>query len=208
MKRMLKTVILILTAAILLAGCSGQGGKKEEETEPAQALYPVSIDGIEILMGQTKMQALLDGGLRVTVSEKTADNKINQIEIDPEMQMDANSYYSGGTIWITDSIFAHIALVTDEDSVKMGEAVIARLEFYMTDTNESGLEKISFNNVPVKEISREKAGEMFPDFTGDDYIVLQYGLDYDYSLSFDQQNNMLNKLSITKKYDVDWSSKK
>ena len=34
-------------------------------------------------------------------------------------------------------------------------------------------------------MSREKAGEMFPDFSGDDYMWLQKGEDYEYFLSFE-----------------------
>lgn len=207
MKRLLKTGMLVLTAAMLLTGCSGQGGKKEtEETKPSQTLYPVSIDGKEILMGETKMQTLLDNGLRITVSEKTEDNQINQVEIDSEMELESNSYYSGGTIWITDSIFANISLVTDEEVVKMGDAVIGQLEFYLSSEKGSEMERIAFNGVPVSEISREKAGEMFPDFTGDDNMLLQYGTDYEYFMSFNQEDSMLNRFSITKEYDVDWTS--
>ena len=208
MKRLLKTGMLVLTAAMLLTGCSSQGGKKEaEETEPSQTRYPVSIDGKEILMGETKMQTLLDNGLRITVSEKTENNQINQIEIDSEMKMETNSYYSGGTIWITDSIFANVSLVTDKDAVKMGDAVIARLEFHLRREEKSDMERIAFNGVPVSEISREKAGEMFPDFKGDDYMLFQNGTDYEYFMSFNQEDSMLDNFSITKEYDVDWTSK-
>lgn len=208
MKRLLKTGMLVLTAAMLLTGCSSQGGKKEtEETEPSQTRYPVSIDGKEILMGETKMQTLLDNGLRITVSEKTENNQINQIEIDSEMKMEPNSYYSGGTIWITDSIFANVSLVTDKDAVKMGDAVIARLEFHLRREEKSDMERIAFNGVPVSEISREKAGEMFPDFKGDDNMLFQNGTDYEYFMSFNQEDSMLDNFSITKEYDVDWTSK-
>lgn len=65
-----------------------------------------------------------------------------------------------------------------------------------------------FNGVPVTEISREKAGEMFPDFTGDENMWFSPAsmTDYEYFMSFDM-DGMLNKFSLKKKYDVDWNSK-
>ena len=55
------------------------------------------------------MQTLLDAGFKVTVSDSSADfSEITQFEIDPEQELEANTYYSGGSVWITDSIFANI----------------------------------------------------------------------------------------------------
>ena len=88
----------------------------------------------------------------------------------------------------------------------MGDAVIARLEFSLVSGEESELKRIAFNGVPVSEMSREKAGEMFPDFSGDDYMWLQKGEDYEYFMSFDPTDHMLSSFSLEKEYDVDWSS--
>lgn len=208
MKKLLKAGILCLTAAMLLIGCSGkEGEEKAGGAELPEIQYPISIDGTDIIVGETKMQALLEKGLKITVSEKTADNQIERIEIDSEMEMEPNSYYSGGNIWVTDSVFALISLVTDENAVKMGDAVIGRLEFSLNFAEEEELDKISLNGIPVSQISREKAGEMFPGSTGDDFILL-YGTDYEYTLSFSQEDGMLSSFSVAKEYDVDWSSKK
>ena len=207
MKRVLKTGMILLAAAALLSGCSGKSGKEETTSaDPAQVLYPVAIDGKEILVGETTVQTLLDQGMNVTVSEMTEDKQINQYEIDPEAELEPNTYYTGGSIWVTDSIFAHISLVTDEKAVRMGDAVIARLEFSLVSGEESELKRIAFNGVPVSEMSREKAGEMFPDFSGDDYMWLQKGEDYEYFMSFDPTDHMLSSFSLEKEYDVDWSS--
>lgn len=200
--------LFFMLLAITVTGCSGKS--KEEETEEEaveEPAYPVTIDGAEIVVGETTVQTLLDKGLSITVSEMTEDNQINEYEIDPEVMLEANSYYSGATISITDSTFAHVAMVTDEEEVKMGEAVIAYMEFYLSSTDKTGLEKIAFNGVPVTEISREKAGEMFPDFTGDENMWLSPGtmLEYDYFMGFDT-DGMLNRFSVKKEYDVDWNS--
>ena len=68
----MKTGVILFMAAMLLAGCSGKSSKTETEAEPEQALYPVTIDGKEILVGQTTVQTLLDEGMNVKVSEMTA----------------------------------------------------------------------------------------------------------------------------------------
>lgn len=99
MKRVLKTGMILLAAAALLSGCSGKSGKEETTSaEPAQVLYPVAIDGKEILVGETTVQTLLDQGMNVTVSEMTEDKQINQYEIDPEAELEPNTYYTGGSI--------------------------------------------------------------------------------------------------------------
>ena len=209
MKKSLKTAAIIAAVAAVLAlsGCSGKGAKKETTAaEPAQELYPVTVDGKEILVGQTTVQALLDGGLKVTVSEMTEDKQIIQHEVDPEMELEPESYYSGGSVWITDSVFAQISMVTGEEAVRMGDAVIARLEFSLISGEKADLDKIEFNGVKVSEISRKKAGEMFPDFTGDEYMWLQKGSDYEYFMGFSAEDTMLTQFSVEKEYDVDWSS--
>ena len=54
--------------------------------------------------------------------------------------------------------------MTNEEDVLLGQAVIARLEAHMvTEDDKSVLEKISFDGVPVTELTREKAEEMYPD---------------------------------------------
>lgn len=205
MKRAIKASILMLGILMLATGC-GAGNQTPEETDAPQVLYPVTIDGSEIRVGETTVQTLLDAGLRVTVSEKTADGQIEEFEVDPALELEANSYYSGSSIWLTDKIFVHIAMVTEENPLPMGEAVIASLEFSLTSGETSDLEKIAFHGVPVTELNREKAGELFPDFTGDEYMYLQYGSDYKYFMSFSTLDGTLNKLSLQKEYDVDWNS--
>lgn len=190
----------------LLTGC-GQDSQPEAEVEeePPQQLYPVSINGQEIRVGETTVQTLLDQGLSVTVSEMDSSNQITTYEIDPEMELEANSYYSGASIAVTDSIFAHIAMVTDENAVRMGDAVIAYLEFYLDGTAEESA-VIALNGVPVNEITQENALEMFPNFESYGYNMKEYGKDYEYSLGFSQRDGSLNHFTIKKEYDVDWSS--
>ncbi len=200
---------LLLTVLVMMtAGCAS-GEKAAEEEKPEEVLYPVSVDGTEILVGETTVQALLDKGLKVTVSEMTPDKQINQYEIDAEEMLEANSYYSGASIWLTDSSFAHVSLATGEEAVRMGDAVIAYMEFSLSATDKTGLDKIAFNGVPVTELTREKAGEVFPDFTGDQNMLFSQPtmLEYQYFMGFGA-DGMLTKFSVKKDYDVDYSSGK
>ena len=205
--------LLVICFAVAAAGCSsGKDDKKSDSDneETKGVIYPVSIDGTEIRVGETTVQALLDKGFKITVSEMTSDNQINQYEVDPEEELEAKTYYSGGSIWITDKTFAHVSMVTGDESVKMGEAVIAYMEISISNEELKSLNNVLFNGVPVTEITREKAGEMFPDFSGDDNMWFSPATmtDYKYFMSFSAKEKILNNLSVEKKYDVDWNSKK
>ncbi len=72
--------------------------------------------------------------------------------------------------------------------------------------DDPGLSNILFNNVPVTELNREKAGEMFPDFTGDDVMWFSPAemRDYEYFMSFSMEDGSMTKFSAEKQYDVDW----
>ena len=203
--------LLFIFFAVTAAGCSNGDDKKDSSDDKKKGvIYPISINGTEIRVGETTVQTLLDKGFKVTVSEMTSDNKINQYEVDPEAELEANTYYSGGSVWITDKTFAHVSMITGEESVKMGEAVIARIEVSVSHDELKSLKNILFNGVPITEISREKAGEMFPDFSGDDNMWFSPATmtDYKYFMSFSAEEKILNNFYTEKKYDVDWSSKK
>ena len=96
-RKKINIMALLLTVLVMMtAGCAS-GEKAKEEEKPEAVLYPVSIDGTEIRVGETTVQALLDKGLKVTVSEMTPDKQFNEYEIDPEEMLEANSYYSGAS---------------------------------------------------------------------------------------------------------------
>mgnify|MGYP006922122352 FL=1 len=202
----LALLLFFITTAV--TGCSGE--RKEEPVEEVEEpVYPVTIDNVEIRIGETTVQSLLDKGFKMTVSELTPDNEYYQYEIDPELELEANSYYTGGSIWITDQIFVHISIVTDEEAIRMGDAVIAYLDFSLAGGDEADLERIAFNGVPITELNRDKAGEMFPDFTGDENMWFSpYTMkEYSYFLGFNSQTDYsLMRFSVEKEYDVDWNS--
>ncbi len=203
------TCLLLTFLLLALSGCGDTnepGGEEGTSGQVESVVYPVTINGSEIRVGETTVQTLLDAGFKITTSEKDANMQITQYEIDPDTELDAESYYSGASIWVTDNIFAHVSMVTEE-ATKLGNAVIARMEFSLASgQDDPGLANILFNNVPVTELNREKAGEMFPDFTGDDVMWFSPAemRDYEYFMSFSMEDGSMTKFSAEKQYDVDW----
>lgn len=203
MRKVLKKGLVLLLAVTLLTGCSSakETSSKSENEEP---VYPISINGKDIVVGETTVQTLLDEGLMVTVSEMSEDYEITQYEIDPEAQLEPDSYYTGASIFITDHIFANISLVTDEEAIRMGDAVIAYFDLSLVSAEKSDMDKIAFNGISANDLDRTRAGEEFPDFTGDENMWLLYGRDYKYDLDFNS-DGVLTSMSAERKYDVDWS---
>lgn len=209
MKKWCITGLLLTFLTMAITGCSGEAKNEESSEDAPEPIYPVTIDGTDILIGETTVQALFDKGFKMTVSEMTPDNEYYEYEIDPESELEANSYYTGGSIWISDSVFVHVSLVTDEEAIRMGDAVIAYLDFSFAGAKQEDLERIAFNGVTITELNREKAGEMFPDFTGDDTMWFSpYTMkEYSYFMGFNSQGDgSLIRFSVEKKYDVDWNS--
>lgn len=194
---------LALTLLMLfLSACTPEGGENGQEEMQGEVLLPVSINGKEIKVGETTLQTLLDQGLDVS----WVDEDYQRITIDPTTELEANSYYTGGSIKVTDNMSFSISLATEDEAVPLGQAVIARLEVNMAAENDTSvLEKISFDGVPVTELTQEKAAEKYPDWTGNEVMWLHYGLEYKYDLIFDISSGALTGFTVTLVYDVDWN---
>ena len=109
-KRTRSLLCLLLAALMLcLSACgkddsgSGQGGD--------DVLLPISINGKEIRVGETTVQTLLDEGLEVS----WVDEDYNRITVDPAAQLEANAYYTGGSIKVSDNMSFMISFTTDEE---------------------------------------------------------------------------------------------
>lgn len=199
-KNIAKALCALLALILILPACSSGSG--EGSGESSEKLLPITINGTEIRIGETTVQALLDQGLNVG----WVDENYERVDVDPSMELEPNAYYTGGSINVSENVFAHISFVTEDKAVPLGEAVIARLEFNLYgEEDKSVLEKIAFDGVPITELTREKAGEMYPDWTGDEVMWLKYGLEYRYDLNFDMTSGQMTKFSASREYDVDWS---
>ncbi len=199
-KNIAKALCALLALILILPACSSGSG--EGSGESSEKLLPITINGTEIRIGETTVQALLDQGLNVG----WVDENYERVDVDPSMELEPNAYYTGGSINVSENVFAHISFVTEDKAVPLGEAVIARLEFNLYgEEDKSVLEKIAFDGVPITELTREKAGEMYPDWTGDEVMWLKYGLEYRYDLNFDMASGQMTKFSASREYDVDWN---
>ena len=200
-----RPLLCLVMAVILLSLCAcgrDGGGDGQKGGKDGEVLLPISFNGAEIRVGETTVQALLDEGLDVS----WVDEEYNRITVAPATQLEANSYYTGASIRVTDNMFFLISFVTDEEEIPLGQAVIARLELSMvSEDDKSVLETISFDGVPVTELTQAKAAEKYPDWTGNEVMWLHYGLDYKYDLNFDMSTGILNKFSVERTYDVDWN---
>lgn len=197
-RSLLCLMLAVLMLSLSACGANDDGADQEDNTE---VLLPISINDKEIKVGETTLQTLLDEGFEVS----WVGENYERITIDPSTQLEANSYYTGGSIKVSDDLSFMISLATDEE-VPLGQAVIARLEATLaTETDKSILEKIAFDGVPVTELTQEKAAEKYPDWTGNEVMWLHYGLEYKYDLNFDMSTGYLNKFAVERTYDVDWN---
>lgn len=197
-RSLLCLMLAVLMLSLSACGANDDGADQEDNTE---VLLPISINDKEIKVGETTLQTLLDEGFEVS----WVDENYERITIDPSTQLEANSYYTGGSIKVSEGLSFMISLATDEE-VPLGQAVIARLEATLaTETDKSILEKIAFDGVPVTELTQEKAAEKYPNWTGNEVMWLHYGLEYKYDLNFDMSTGYLNKFAVERTYDVDWN---
>lgn len=202
-RKMRFLLCLLLTALMLcLSACGKDDGGSGQDGDKTDVLLPISINGKEIRVGETTVQTLLDEGLEVS----WVDEDYNRITVDPATQLEANAYYTGGSIKVSDDMSFMISFTTDEEEVSLGQAVIARLELTVAaESDKSVLETISFDGVPVTELTQETAVEKYPDWTGNETMWLHYGLEYKYDLNFDMSTGYLNKFAVERTYDVDWN---
>ena len=197
-RSLLCLMLAVLMLSLSACGANDDGADQEDNTE---VLLPISINDKEIKVGETTLQTLLDEGFEIS----WVDENYERITIDPSTQLEANSYYTGGSIKVSDDLSFMISLATDEE-VPLGQAVIARLEATLaTETDTSILEKIAVDGVPVTALTQEKAAEKYPDWTGNEVMWLHYGLEYKYDLNFDMSTGYLNKFAVERTYDVDWN---
>lgn len=195
--------LILAVFMLFLSACGKDDGGSSQGGGNNDVLLPISINGKEIRVGETTVQTLLDEGLDVS----WVDEDYNRITVDPATQLEENSYYTGGSIKVSDNMSFMISFTTDEEEVSLGQAVIARLELTIAaEDDKSVLETITFDGVPVTELTHEKAAEKYPDWTGNEVMWLYYGLEYKYDLNFDISTGYLNKFAVERTYDVDWNS--
>lgn len=194
---LLKGMIFILSI-MLLAGC----GRKEEEPEPEPLMLedhavPVTIGGEEILVGTTTLQPLLDAGFPVSLAEWDGEH-VTEHEIDPNEILAAGSALTEISFWLTDSAFVRLSVEAGNADIRVGDAVITRLALHLSHQADTLPDDLLVSGVPVNELSREKAGDLFPDYEQADLSVTQHGEDYRCTLMFSPRTHVLYQFTLMK----------
>ena len=133
----------IAAAMVFLAAAAGCGGEKE-------AIYPLSVDGTEIMLDQTTMQEIFDAGFTVSVRDDSSGS-VQWYEIEADMMLDAESVYTGIYIGKNDERYALISVVT-EDACQVRDSVV-----YALKSTEEGIGKIAISSVLLTDLTEEKA---------------------------------------------------
>lgn len=195
---LIRGIVLILSMAFL-AGCSG----KEEEAPPEELLtlaehsVPVTIEDQEIVVGRTTLQTLLDTHLPVVVSEWDGVH-VTERKIDPNEILAAGDSLTEISFWITDYAFVRISVEAGDADIRVGDAVISRLALHLSHQPGTLPDNVFIDGVAVTDMTRAKAGEMFPDFDQADLSVIQQGEDYKCTLMFSPRTFALYQFSLVK----------
>lgn len=198
MKKIIFRGIALILSMIFLTDCSAKPAEEPPELLMlAEHSVPVTIDGIEIVVGTTTLQPLLDAGFPVMVSEWTGEQVVER-EIDPEETLASGASETDISFWITDSAFARLSLEAGDTDVRMGDAVVSRLALHLSHLTDTLPDNISIDGVPVKELTRAKAGEMFPDYEQEDLSIMQQGEDYKCTFMFIPGTYKLYQFSLVK----------
>ena len=159
--------------------------------------YGSFLTAMETLADETRdedIQELLDAGFELMVSEWNG-RSIVQRELDPEETLVTGTKNTEISFWISDSSFARLSIDARNGEVRTGDAPVTRLELHLS-FDAALPSDILISDVPVAELTRAKAGEMFPDFEQGDLSVTQKGADYQCTLMFSPQTLNLYQFSL------------
>ena len=123
--------------------CTGLRKGKDE-------IYPLTVDGTEIMLDQTTMQEIFDAGFTVSVRDDSSGS-VQWYEIEADMMLDAESVYTGIYIGKNDERYALISVVT-EDACQVRDSVV-----YALKSTEEGIGKIAISSVLLTDLTEEKA---------------------------------------------------
>lgn len=203
-QRLIKGMVLLLTLW-LLTGCSQQQSKASKSTPMLDTstftlnehTIPVTINGTEILTGKTTLQTLVDAGLPIVVSEWTGSDVLER-DIDPNEILPASQSFTDLSCWITDAAFARLSIEAGTTDTRMGDAVISRLELHLSHYADTLPDTITIDGVALPDITRSKAGQMFPYFEQSNLSISLQGANYDCNLMFSPKTYVLYQFSLEK----------
>lgn len=195
MKKMVKqlaTLVVGLALCLSLAACSSS----------KDVVYPVTLDGTEIIVGETTLSTLYDAGY--TIVALNIGTKMGSAELEASFELDANSYFTGLYVKKGDVKMATLAIVTDSKAVPASEAVIGTVK--VNSELDHPMDKATFDGVTISELTAETTKEHVPDGTIRDDGSAVYLHGKKYSIQVDFENGVPISLEMKRKYDVDYTS--
>lgn len=174
-------IIMTLSLCVFVSGC---------ERNDADKAYAVTIKGVNVVVGETKMEALKD-------SEYLSEVNFDQI-------LQKNSYYQGIAMYTQDREYIGSIEVLSENEASLKDAIIASISVKIEDLSKVD---ITFEGVQLKDITLDKAKELMPGAEGDEESVFEPGTG-DYYTSFSFDGNSLTGFTTQRQYDVDYSKGK
>lgn len=170
--------ILALSLSVFVSGC---------ESKEADKAYALSIQGVSVVVGETKMDALKDC------------EYISEVDFDQMLQKD--SYYTGIAMYTSDHEYIGSIEVASEKEAPLKEAIIASVKVTIEDKSKVDM---AVEGVQLKDMTFEKAKEMMPGADVKEDTVFDPGTG-DYYTSFDFEGDTLEEFSTKRNYDVDYS---
>lgn len=203
-KIIIKGTVLVLML-LSLTGCSEQRRKSKDSFLPLDTSeftlgehpIPVTIGNVEVFVGETTLQTLLDADLPIVASEWNGSDVI-EYEVDPQETLPAHTSFTDLSFWVTDSTFVRLSVEAGNEDIRMEDAIISRLELHLSHRVDTLPDTILLNNVPVPEITRSKAGRMFPYFEQANLSISLQGANYNCHLLFSPKTFVIYQFSLQK----------
>ncbi len=172
---------LLLACSVMLTGCS---------TAPDKA-YTISIDGVDIIVGETKVEEFY---------------KTDYILDAEEGQMlEKDTYYSYIHFYNEEEEDCGYISILSEEDAPLEDAIIAEIEIDSDVVDmENVAERISIEGVKLSELTLEKAKEMFKGANVSEDGVTSPTDKYYIGVHFNEDGS-LKDFKHERKYDVDWN---
>lgn len=186
-KKLSALFLVSISMGSLLSGCAVGSDKA----------YPITVGGVEVVVGETEVGALIDAGYSFTT---LVDG--TSVEVYATDMLDANSYYTSIFLRQEDNKSVMMAVTTDAKSVPFSSAIIAEMSFY----NNSDLSEVTFDGVALSELTGDIIKEHVSGVKESDGNTGYYLSTSNYYINFDMEDDKIVEFDIKRKYDVDYSN--
>lgn len=186
-------VVAILAVCFAIPGCSS--------SKNIENFYSITIDGTDIIVGETTLDALYEAGYSI-LNPRGEFSNLEEIAADCELE--ANAAFNQLYVRKDNINFAELTIITGEAEAPASEAVIARVVVCGSDE----ISKISFNGVAVDDLTIEMLEAYLPgaeiDEIGDNASLVRF-IEQDLSIFIYYKDGTPAELEIRVFYDVTYS---